>query len=429
MASGVIATDEWFMDDSNLSNMSMKSEDFNQGLPLAELDLSFDSQLDSSRQEQLSFSHGIPLLIKKMGVSAKNENQENIFAISPSQSHSRKRKLEDEIIDETSQPNKKSKTETGSIGFTDMIMLSNKKKTDTADPFLLNLNRSPIRPLNLEPSKNNKTNFIPFQTMTEKNEKNNSPFMNNSCSPFNNNNNKDDNNSFASLLSTNRRTTGPSLFNITTEDNESDKADGLISTKLKQLPKKSWAEVCSDRKLYFDGQFKIEQVTKSPSDAGSAAPSFSSFTSGETDVEVKEEETDVVDSNIVIDTLETHNIGDLNLMSDDEEKKKDLPKSLSKEQRLERRKHQINLGKESVGYKNYIRLIPKHKRRNVDPETPDGKAMHTLSKRRFDGLVRTWRRKLHDFDNFTEADLDSRYVPTKKKKKPTKPKEMKENLK
>ncbi|KAJ3275323.1 Oocyte-specific histone RNA stem-loop-binding protein 2 [Terramyces sp. JEL0728] len=50
----------------------------------------------------------------------------------------------------------------------------------------------------------------------------------------------------------------------------------------------------------------------------------------------------------------------------------------------------------TVGYKRYIATVPKHGRRFPHPETPD--KYSKCSKRAWDGLVRSWRRKLHLWD-------------------------------
>ncbi|KAI8916231.1 histone RNA hairpin-binding protein RNA-binding domain-containing protein [Gorgonomyces haynaldii] len=68
----------------------------------------------------------------------------------------------------------------------------------------------------------------------------------------------------------------------------------------------------------------------------------------------------------------------------------------SEERRLQQRQKQIDYGKNTKGYENYIRTIPKASRGPEDPETPDKHS--NCSKRAWDGLVRSWRRKLHRYD-------------------------------
>eukprot|EP00793_Prasinoderma_coloniale_P006821 PRCOL_00001652-RA len=68
----------------------------------------------------------------------------------------------------------------------------------------------------------------------------------------------------------------------------------------------------------------------------------------------------------------------------------------SDQHRLSQRQKRIDMGKNTLGYVNYIRAVPKHKRRRSDPQTPD---IHMIaSKRQFDGIVKAWRRRLHDWD-------------------------------
>lgn len=68
--------------------------------------------------------------------------------------------------------------------------------------------------------------------------------------------------------------------------------------------------------------------------------------------------------------------------------------------KIAQRMKQIEYGKNTLGYQNYIKLVPKHKRKlhgkDRDPQTPDAKAKS--SKRTFDGQVKAWRRQLHEWD-------------------------------
>ena len=67
---------------------------------------------------------------------------------------------------------------------------------------------------------------------------------------------------------------------------------------------------------------------------------------------------------------------------------------------LSQRQKQIDLGKNTIGYQNYINSVPRHERRyynSIHPMTPDIYDA-TLSKRNFDGRVRAWRRQLHYWD-------------------------------
>jgi hypothetical protein len=66
------------------------------------------------------------------------------------------------------------------------------------------------------------------------------------------------------------------------------------------------------------------------------------------------------------------------------------------EHRISKRIRQLSIAKKTAGYSNYIRAVPREKRSNFDPRTPD--PTERISKRRFDGKVRVWRRRLHEWD-------------------------------
>ena len=64
--------------------------------------------------------------------------------------------------------------------------------------------------------------------------------------------------------------------------------------------------------------------------------------------------------------------------------------------RLSQRRKEITYGKNTLGYDRYTRLVPKEKRSRQDPRTPDVTGKY--SKRQFDGIVKAWRRRLHEWD-------------------------------
>lgn len=64
--------------------------------------------------------------------------------------------------------------------------------------------------------------------------------------------------------------------------------------------------------------------------------------------------------------------------------------------RLSQRQKQIDFGKNTAGYREYIRRVPKQERKKHHPRTPDIHA--PCSKRQWAGRVRKWRRMLHDWD-------------------------------
>ncbi|VEN60770.1 unnamed protein product [Callosobruchus maculatus] len=63
---------------------------------------------------------------------------------------------------------------------------------------------------------------------------------------------------------------------------------------------------------------------------------------------------------------------------------------------LSRRQKQIDYGKNTIGYDNYIKKIPKDKRTQEDPQTPNKYVKY--SRRAWDGLIRKWRLQLHKYD-------------------------------
>jgi histone RNA hairpin-binding protein len=65
--------------------------------------------------------------------------------------------------------------------------------------------------------------------------------------------------------------------------------------------------------------------------------------------------------------------------------------------KLCQRQKQIDYGKNTLGYERYLELVPrKQRKKSVHPQTPDIKQV--CSKRSWDGQVKKWRRRLHEFD-------------------------------
>ncbi|KAJ3384749.1 hypothetical protein HDU92_003435 [Lobulomyces angularis] len=96
------------------------------------------------------------------------------------------------------------------------------------------------------------------------------------------------------------------------------------------------------------------------------------------------------------------NLNSLNIKRAQESK---LPLLTEKEleRRLFQRQKQIDIGKSTKGYYNYIQSIPKHTRiKRVHPITP--RKDIKCSKRAWDGYYKQWRRQLHRWDD--ESDLN-----------------------
>jgi hypothetical protein len=71
---------------------------------------------------------------------------------------------------------------------------------------------------------------------------------------------------------------------------------------------------------------------------------------------------------------------------------------------LSRRQKQIDYGKNTVGYDRYLALVPKEKRTRQHPRTPPKHMKY--SRRAWDGIIRVWRQRLHDWDPPSEGQLD-----------------------
>jgi len=76
---------------------------------------------------------------------------------------------------------------------------------------------------------------------------------------------------------------------------------------------------------------------------------------------------------------------------------------------IARRQKQIDYGKVSVDYNDYVAAIPVSARQKAHPTTPD--KYQKCSRRSFDQQIKIWKRKIHHWQNPAEADKDS---PAKK---------------
>lgn len=78
--------------------------------------------------------------------------------------------------------------------------------------------------------------------------------------------------------------------------------------------------------------------------------------------------------------------------------------------KLRQRQKQIDYGKNTLGYEKYARDVPRSKRGNEDPRTPD--KYRVCSKRAFEGLLKVWRRRLHEWDPCAAGGDSAQPVPT-----------------
>ncbi|XP_058062473.1 histone RNA hairpin-binding protein [Anopheles bellator] len=71
---------------------------------------------------------------------------------------------------------------------------------------------------------------------------------------------------------------------------------------------------------------------------------------------------------------------------------------------LSRRQKQIDYGKNTLGYTNYIEKVPRHERTKDHPKTPQKHMKY--SRRAWDGVIKVWRKQLHVFDPSSKCDDD-----------------------
>jgi len=84
---------------------------------------------------------------------------------------------------------------------------------------------------------------------------------------------------------------------------------------------------------------------------------------------------------------------------DGKEVRKLNPSDPEEARRIHQRKRVVAYGKNTIGYDEYIKKVPKHKRkpRTLEhPMTPDAEA--DIPNRRWLGMVKAWRKALHKYD-------------------------------
>jgi hypothetical protein len=70
--------------------------------------------------------------------------------------------------------------------------------------------------------------------------------------------------------------------------------------------------------------------------------------------------------------------------------------STAEYKRLYQRQKQVDIGKNTTEYAKYCERVPKPKRSSSDPKTPN--IYSNCSKRCWDGMIKKWRRDLHQYD-------------------------------
>lgn len=71
---------------------------------------------------------------------------------------------------------------------------------------------------------------------------------------------------------------------------------------------------------------------------------------------------------------------------------------------LERRQKQIDYGKNTLGYENYLQQVPRDQRNKDHPKTPPKHIKY--SRRAWDGVVKVWRKQLHCYDPDGKSDAE-----------------------
>ncbi|RWS27046.1 histone RNA hairpin-binding protein-like isoform X1 [Leptotrombidium deliense] len=76
---------------------------------------------------------------------------------------------------------------------------------------------------------------------------------------------------------------------------------------------------------------------------------------------------------------------------------------------LDRKQKQIDYGKNTIGYQNYLKSVPKFKRTHNDMNTPN--KYYKYSRRSWDQQIKIWRKFLHKYDppelhDVSEIDMD-----------------------
>lgn len=75
---------------------------------------------------------------------------------------------------------------------------------------------------------------------------------------------------------------------------------------------------------------------------------------------------------------------------------------------LRKRQKSINYGKVTAEYQRYILELPRRQRQNYHPRTPN--KFRKVSRRKYDGAIKKWRKLLHAYDEDPEQMADMKYT-------------------
>jgi len=70
---------------------------------------------------------------------------------------------------------------------------------------------------------------------------------------------------------------------------------------------------------------------------------------------------------------------------------------------LERRQKQIDYGKNTISYDNYVSKVTKDQRASYLPRTPEKNVKY--SRRQWDGLIKSWKLRIHAWNANGESDV------------------------
>lgn len=72
---------------------------------------------------------------------------------------------------------------------------------------------------------------------------------------------------------------------------------------------------------------------------------------------------------------------------------------------LKRRQKDLDYGKNTIGYQNYVDQVPKGQRTKYQPTTPD--KFRKMPRRTWDNAIRMWRKHLHQYDPTDGEDQET----------------------